>query len=372
MSCFPTERAVAEIDTSALTHNYRLLAQHAKKSANGAKNPRLIAVVKANAYGHGICLAVQAFLRAGCDFFAVATLGEAKQVRKLAPYADILILGYTPPQHAIDLSRLDLTQTVFSAEYAAALSKSATVSGVFVKTHIKIDGGMCRLGFAPEDLGGILTAVTKSNLTPRGLYTHFPVADTDLPATRAALCRFLACKNALATRGLSLFTHAAASAALLRLPETVLDGARVGLALYGIVPVATDLALKPALTLTAPIIQIHSVPANTPVGYGGCFVTRRASLIGTVPIGYGDGLSRRFGKAVGHVTVLHKSSSCAVPVAGNICMDQMMLDLTDTDAKIGDRAVIFSDPRDVAAALDTIPYETLTAIGDRVTRIKKG
>lgn len=366
MCCFPTERATAEINTAALIHNYKLLGRFLMQHARG-RAPRTIAVVKANAYGHGIETVVPALLLGGCDFFAVATLNEAITVRKHAPSADILILGYTPPQHAGELARHRLTQTVFSAEYAAALSKSATVLGCMIKTHLKVDGGMCRLGFRAEDVDAIFASARLPFLSPSGIYTHFPVADTDLAATRAAFSRFSECRLALSAKGLSLFAHAAASAALLSLPETALDGARVGLALYGIAPVKTELSLQRTLSLTAPIIQLHRVAAGTPVGYGGSFVTKQPSLIGTLPIGYGDGLSRSFGKRVGYVSYRDRT----VPVAGNICMDQMMVDLTDTDPKLGDRVVIFSDPCRVAAALDTIPYEVLTSIGARVQRKKK-
>ncbi|MBQ3056392.1 MAG: alanine racemase [Clostridia bacterium] len=291
-------------------------------------------------------------------------------MRRVAPAADILILGYTPPSRAADLARYNLTQTVFSLEYAQALSKAATVMGVFVKTHLKIDGGMCRLGFAPQRTQEIVRAATEKNLIPLGIYTHFPSADTDLPATRAALSRFLCCRQELAARGFSFFTHAAASAALLQLPEAVLDGARVGLALYGIAPVPCALGLKPALTLAAPIVQIREVPTGTPVGYGGAFVTARQSRIGTVPIGYGDGIPRRFRQAVGQVRVRCKSGVFFAPVAGNICMDQLMLDLTDTPAEVGDQADLLGDISATATALDTIPYELLTSIKERVLKIK--
>ena len=370
MSYFQDPRAIAHIDTAALSANFISLHNYATQHTKGTRPPRTIAVVKANAYGHGAALAVLAFSRAGCDFFAVATVEEAIEVRTLAPNADILILGYTPPTRAADLARYNLTQTVFSPEYAQALSKAATVMGVFVKIHLKIDGGMCRLGFSPQCTQEIVRAATEKNLIPLGIYTHFPSADTDLPATRAALSRFLCCREALAASGFSLFTHAAASAALLQLPEAVLDGARVGLALYGFAPVPCALGLKPALTLTAPIIQIHRVPSGTPVGYGGTFVTARQSRIGTVPIGYGDGIPRRFKDTVGQVRVLCKSGVFFAPVAGNICMDQMMLDLTDTPAEVGDEVDLLGDISATATALGTIPYEILTSIKERVLKIK--
>ena len=370
MSYFQDSRAIAMIDTEALTKNFIAVHHYAACHAKGSRPPRTIAVVKANAYGHGAALAVPAFSRAGCDFFAVATVEEAIEVRRVAPAADILILGYTPPSRAAELARYNLTQTVFSSEYAQELSKAATVMGAFVKTHLKIDGGMCRLGFAPQRTKEIVRAATEKNLIPLGIYTHFPSADTDLPATRAALSRFLCCRQELAARGFSFFTHAAASAALLQLPEAVLDGARVGLALYGIAPVPCVLGLKPALTLAAPIVQIREVPTGTPVGYGGTFVTARQSRIGTVPIGYGDGIPRRFRQAVGQVRVRCKSGVFFAPVAGNICMDQLMLDLTDTPAEVDDQADLLGDISATAAALDTIPYEILTSIKERVLKIK--
>ncbi len=370
MSYFQDPRAIAHIDTAALSANFISLHNYATQHTKGARPPRTIAVVKANAYGHGTALAVPAFSRAGCDFFAVATVEEAIEVRTLAPNADILILGYTPPTRAADLARYNLTQTVFSPEYAQALSKAATVMGVFVKIHLKIDGGMCRLGFSPQCTQEIVRAATEKNLIPLGIYTHFPSADTDLPTTRAALSRFLCCREVLAASGFSLFAHAAASAALFQLPEAVLDGARVGLALYGIAPVPCALGLKPALALTAPIIQIHRVPSGTPVGYGGTFVTARQSTIGTVPIGYGDGIPRRFKDTVGQVRVLCKSGVFFAPVAGNICMDQLMLDLTDTPAEVGDEVDLLGDISATATALGTIPYEILTSIKERVLKIK--
>jgi alanine racemase len=358
------------IDTEALTKNFIAVHHYATCRAKGMRPPRTIAVVKANAYGHSAALAVPAFSRAGCDFFAVATVEEAIEVRSLCPTADILILGYTPPARAADLVRYNLTQTVFSLAYAQALSKIATVTGVFVKIHLKIDGGMCRLGFSPQRTEEIIRAATEKNLIPLGIYTHFPSADTDPAATRAALSRFLCCREALSAHGFSLFTHAAASAALFQLPEAVLDGARVGLALYGIAPVPCALDLKPALTLTAPIVQIHLVPSGTPVGYGGAFVTARQSRIGTVPIGYGDGIPRRFKDTVGQVRVLCKSGAFSAPIAGNICMDQLMLDLTDTPAEVGDQVDLLGDISATATALGTIPYELLTSIKERVLKIK--
>ena len=367
MQGFPDARATALVDTTALIHNYRILNTYAAETAK--KTPRTVAIVKANAYGHGLPLAVKAFLRAGCDFFGVATLNEALQVRKLAPFADILVLGYTPPHRASVLVGANVTQTVFSPSYAVALAAEATQAGVTVPIHIKLDCGMHRLGFSPNEEHEIFMATTTKGLLPTGLYTHFPVADTDIPTTRAALERFLSCHRALTKVGLPLFAHTAASAALLSLPESILDGIRPGLALYGISPVPTALPLRPALTIYSHIVQIHDLPAGTPVGYGGAFVTKKAARIGTVPIGYGDGIPRRFSGQT--VRVFHKNSVFSAPVVGRICMDQLMLDLSGTAAAIGDTVQFFEDAARTAVALDTIPYEVLTALSPRIIRKEK-
>ncbi|MBQ3063477.1 MAG: alanine racemase [Clostridia bacterium] len=365
MTDFSPMRATALIDTAALMQNYQQLSAYAAAHANG-KAPRVIAIVKANAYGHDLRIATGAFLRAGCDFFGVATLKEALTVRKIAPSADILILGYTPPQHAARLAANKITQTVFSAEYTAALAHTARLAGTEIAVHIKLDCGMHRLGFSPDEINTIATLIGQKGICPTGIYTHFPNADTDIQATTHALARFLSCRAQLASKGYSLFAHAAASAALLTLPDSVLDGVRPGLALYGISPVKTRLPLCPALSLFSTVVQIHDLPSGTPLGYGGAFVTERPTRIGTVPIGYGDGISRAFSGET--VRVFHNNVAFTVPIVGRICMDYMMLDLGNTPVKTGDPVQIFYDIRKAAAGLQTIPYELLTTIGPRIKR----
>lgn len=362
MSPFPDFRAFARIDGDALSSNFHLLRARAKKAHPTAQ---LMAVIKANAYGHGTACVIPPLLAAGCDRFAVATAEEALEARQAAPSAHILVLGYTPPTMAPLLAKADVAQTVFSLPYAIALSEAMEGHGTLA-VHVKIEGGMCRLGFSPADLDGILSALRAKNLRPVGLYTHFPCADTDENATRRSLGEFLRCSRALQASGYTLFAHAAASAALLNLPETVLNGARAGIALYGIPPVPCE-GLRPVLSLHAPIVRILPVPAGTPVGYGGDFVTKRASLIGTLPIGYGDGFPRAL---QGMTATLHcQKGHFPVPLVGKICMDLCMVDLTDTPAQIGDTLCLFDNAAPVAARLGTIPYEVLTALSPRVKRI---
>jgi alanine racemase len=285
--------------------------------------------------------------------------------------ADILILGYTAPKHAPILAAQGLTQTVFSKEYATWLSRYAAKAACRVKVHFKVDTGMCRLGFAVTDIDAILQAACLPYLIPCGLFSHFPCADSDVIATRAAFFRFLSCRSTLRAQGLRLFSHVAASAALLALPETALDGVRIGLALYGVPPVKTALPLTPTLTLTAPVVQIRHVATGTPIGYGGAFVAKRPSRIGILPIGYGDGLRRDLEKAPGSVTFYCNNIPFSAPIAGHICMDMMAVDLTNTPVLLGDHATIFSDPRPIATALHSIPWEVLTALHPRILRKRR-
>lgn len=359
MRYFPPERATAKIHAAALIGNYRLLQKK-------AGNARLFAVVKANAYGHGLEGVTGILSGAGCTAFAVATLEEACTVRLHAPGAAILILGYTPPGKARLLSELSFTQTVFSARYAKALDAAAYAAGRVISVHYKIDGGMTRLGFPIDGAAAVRDAAQACPmLLPTGIYTHFPTPE-DGKSTGETLTRFRSLCGELAACGLRLPRHAAASAALLAREDAALDAVRPGLALYGISPVPTDLPLTPVLTLTAPIVQIHEVPPGTPVGYAGAFVTERKSKIGTVPLGYGDGFSRAL--AAFPLTLIHGKKQYRVPVAGRICMDQTMVDLTGTPAKEGDTVSVFGDVTEAARAAGTIPYEILTALEARLPR----
>lgn len=357
-SRFVRPRAVAEIDTDALFHNFRTVSR-----ACG----RTIAVVKADAYGHGLSLAVPPLLRAGCDFFAVASTDEAFRVRKLAPFATILLLGYAPLGEIAALAKAEITLTALSLPYAEALSRAAGEAGVCVSVHIKIDGGMCRLGLSPEDDRAVLRVLALPHLCVCGIFTHFPTADTDKKATKRALARF----NALRARlPVPLFAHAAASAAALALPEARLDAIRAGIALYGYPPVKTALELRPAMQVVAPVIQLRRVAAGTPVGYGAEHICPRASVIGTVPLGYADGFSRAL--AGYRLTVLCEGHAHTAPVVGRVCMDYLMLDLTDIPAKEGETVCVFGDFAAAARHAGTIPYELLTAISARVPRAGKG
>ncbi len=355
---FAHPRAVAEIDTAALSHNYKTLSRTCGNA---------IAVVKADAYGHGLALAVPALLEAGCSFFAVASAAEALEVRKLAPFATVLLLGYAPTSEIASLARAGITLTAFSRTYAEALSRVAGECGREIAVHLKIDGGMCRLGFPPEDTDGVLRTMALPHLSVCGIFTHFPAADTDRADTLDALARFNALRKKLPVR---LFAHAAASAAALTLPEARLDAVRAGIALYGYPPVHTPLALRPAMRVFAPVEQLRRVAAGTRVGYGGDFICQRESVIGTVPLGYADGFFRTLTGF--SVTVLCEGRAFTAPVVGRVCMDYLMLDLTDLPVKEGETVCVLGDFAAAAGHAGTIPYELLTAISARVERRGKG
>jgi alanine racemase len=366
-SCFPPYRGFAALDMNALVRNFCLLREKAQETGG---DTRVIAVVKANAYGHGMAQVLPALARAGCDFFAVATPDEALEARRLCKDADVLVLGYTPPACAVALAEAHITQTVFSADYAAALSSVMRAAKTRLNVHLKIDGGMCRLGFAPSDTEGLLQVLHRRELLVTGLYTHFPCADSDPLSTRQALAAFCACRDRLKALGYPLFSHAAASAAALTLPEARLDAVRAGIALYGYPPVQAAQGLLPAMRLIAPVVQLHRAAAGTPVGYGGHFVCKRESVIGTVPLGYADGMLRTL---TGHrLTVLCEDRTLTAPIVGRICMDYLMLDLTDLPAKEGETVCVFEDFSAMACHAQTIPYELLTAVSARVPRCEKG
>ena len=358
ISPFFAPRALCEIDTAALSHNYKTLVKSCGKT---------IAVVKANAYGHGLALVVPTLVGAGCDFFAVASTAEALSVRKLAPFAHILLLGYAPMTDISALSGANITLCAFSLAYAERLSLAARAAGKKLAVHLKIDSGMCRLGFSPSQKEDILRALALPYLDARGIFTHFPSADTDPKGTLASLECFQALQGSLPVK---LFAHAAASASALTLPEARLDAVRTGIALYGYPPVQTTLDLRPVMRICAPVIQLHRVAAGTAVGYGEAFRCQKESLIGTVPLGYADGMFRSL---TGYsATVLCGGMAYSAPIVGRVCMDHLMLDLTDLPVKEGETVCVFGDLAAMSHFAGTIPYELLTAISARVPRCEKG
>lgn len=375
----------AEIDLDALRRNYRLIQSTITATS---PNTRIIAAVKAEAYGHGAPACVRTLLGEGCSFFAVSCIDEAVAVRAVCDgenkNADILILGYTPPALAPQLCRFNLIQTLLSEDYAVHLDRAAREAAVTVRTHVAIDTGMNRIGFAAHSDAEIVSTAaaiarvsTFANLSQEGMFTHFARADEPLDSEGEALtdlqsARYRAVRRALEERGVHIpFHHACNSAATLRRPADHFDGVRVGLLLFGASPSPyASLPLAPVMKLKTVISHLHKLLPGESVSYGGAYVADTERLIATIPIGYADGFLRAYSGATVTVHTLHGDRPA--PIVGRICMDQCMIDVTDTGACTGDVVTLFGDaPNDVtayAARASTIHYESLCLISSRVTR----
>ncbi len=368
-------RSWAEIDLCALRQNYRFLCSRLQ----GKAMP--IAVVKADAYGHGMAACAKTLLGEGCRRFAVSCLEEGIALRKsIGKSAQILILGYTDPASAGQIARFDLSQTILSRAYGKELSRTAKSVGVRLRVQYALDTGMNRIGLPAQSKAEIcqtakeiLRFFKNSAFRSEGLFTHFACADdADDPLTERQSSRFAAVRNILQKSGVRLFCHVCNSAGTLLRPQEHFDGVRLGIALWGVSPVGNfRLPLRPVMRLCTRVVHLHAVRVGERVGYGGEFCADRSRLIATLPIGYADGWLRAYRGAA--VTVKTKKGSFRLPVIGRICMDQCMVDVTGTDAKIGDRVVLFGNrPADLSELADranTIPYESLCLVSSRVPRV---
>ncbi len=343
----------------------------------------LMAVLKADAYGHGAIRVARTALANGASALAVATLGEARALREADITAPVLVLGYTPPWQAREAVQLGITCTIFDFDVARAFADAAAALQREAVIHVKVDTGMARLGLPPAELGAFLYALQTGNeqeqpfagLRVEGLYTHFATADSaDTSFARLQLQRFGAVLAEISAAGLRPpIVHAANSAALLRFPEARFDMVRPGIACYGLAPAATTplpAALRPALSFHSEVAQVKQHPAGTPISYGGTFITTRPSVIATIPVGYADGLRR----SPPWRSVLIRGQRA--PIVGNICMDYAMVDVTEiAGVKRGDPVVLIGSQGsesigadEVATWLGTINYEVITNILPRVPR----
>ena len=374
----------AEIDMDALCHNYRTLCAHVHTAS---PHTRPIAVVKADAYGHGAPFCVRALLGVGCDFFAVSCIEEAIAVRHTCneadKNADVLILGYTDPSLAPLLSEHSLTQTLLSRPYAEALAEQAAACGIRLRTHVAVDTGMGRIGFPArtrEELISSTADVAAVAALPAldvcGMFTHFANADANTEkaetATNRQAERYHTLRSELEQHGVMIpFHHVCNSAAAVRRTQDAFDGVRLGILLYGAAPALhAGLDLHPVMRLSADVVHVQTLPVGETVGYGGRFCADGERRIAVLPIGYADGVPRALRGAT--LTAHTPSGTYPVPVVGNVCMDQCMIDVTDTDADVGTRVTLFGDTPDQLAALSTyaktIDYELLCAVSARVTR----
>ena len=371
--------AWAEISASAIAHNVRAL-----KTVMG--DTLLCAVVKANGYGHGAQLAARAAISGGADSLAVAIVDEGIELRGSGVSAPILLLAEIPPETIPDALSHSLTLTIGSLEGARAAVASAERLGGLHRVHVKVDTGMHRMGVDPAQVDDVVDVLLASSVIDlEGIYTHFSVADgssgADRSFTKAQIDRFDEVVVALAGRGVRpRLVHTANSAGALGYPEARRSMVRIGLALYGYLPEAwlasaleeKGLTLMTALTLRAQVVAVRRVEAGERPSYGRRRATSRASTIATVPFGYADGYPRRLFDAGAEVLI----NATRYPLAGNVTMDQLVIDCGDDDVKPGDDVVLLGRQGDEeitaeewARRADTITWEILCGIGARVPRV---
>lgn len=366
----------AEVDLKAIAHNIRELRRITNPKA------RFMAVVKANAYGHGIVEVARESLENGVEALGVAHIEEGIQLRKAGIDVPVLIFGYTPPMHAKKLIELDLTQTVYSYEISKKLSQAAAKYGKKIKVHIKVDTGMGRLGLLSGIKDSSLSDVESISRLPmlelEGIYTHFATADeSDRSYAGKQFEIFMDLLNQLRIAGLEIpVTHAANSAAIINMPETHLDMVRAGISIYGLYTSEevdrSIIKLKPAMELKTKIIHLKKVPAGFKVSYGITYETEKPTTIATVSIGYADGLNRLL-SSNGRMLVCGQSA----PIVGRVCMDLTMLDVGEIpEIAMEEEVVVFGrqgnasiTADEIASTINTINYEVVSTIMERVPRI---
>jgi len=386
---------VARVDLAALKSNYRCIVeylteegspegvglQRSAKASAERRTPGLIAVVKANAYGHGAAQVALALEDAGADLLACADIEEGAALRAAGVRADILVFG------ALSVSDLDgvfdchLTPTISTPGAARAVQAATARHHQRQRYHLKIDTGMNRLGFRYDNLQRTLPEVFASpNLHLEAVYTHFATADdpesplfNDQRVRFARAIDYVFADSRWGRTTDRPYRHAANSAALLRDSRVWYDRVRPGLLLYGLVPppLASTLSLTPVITLGSRIVAVKGVRPGEGVGYGMKFTAETPTQIAIVPAGYADGLDLRL---AGRGAVLIRGRRA--PIVGSVCMDMLMADVTGLDVSPGDEVVIIGpqggdriDVREMAAQIGTIPYEILCRIGSRIERL---
>lgn len=372
------KRTWAEVSLDNLSHNYRTLRE---KLPSGC---RFLGVVKADAYGHGAVPVSRHLCELGAEYLAVSNIEEAVQLRRGGLRGPILILGYTPPFYADELTAMNLIQEVHSLDYARALAERLSGLGRSLRVHIKLDTGMSRLGFFAYDheqtLEELCCVARMPQLRIEGIFTHFPAADSLAPQdeafTRLQFSRFMQMLSALKGAGIEPeIRHCCNSGATLLYPEYALDMIRPGLLTYGVAPAAElegRLDLRAVMQLRSTVFQVREYDAGIGVSYGRCYTTPEPKRIAVVGIGYADGLTRALS---GRMSVLYHGKRLAQ--VGRICMDMCMVDVTDApQIRPGDTVTVFGEDAgarigvgELTQSLGTIPYEMLCGINKRIPRI---
>lgn len=374
MTVFPVW---AVIDLSAISHNIREIRRVTASSAG------VMAVVKADGYGHGAVEVSRTALAGGAEWLGVARAAEGTALRNAGLEAPVLVLGYTPPEQYREVLAGQLVQAVYNREMGLDLAEAARRAGIKARVHLKVDTGMGRLGWlaGPGAWGEMLDLAKNPHLELEGIFTHFAAADDlDQSYTLEQLRKFRELTEQLRRSGLEFpLRHAANSAALLGLPETHLDLVRAGIAIYGLNPsdqvYYSNVTLRPALELKARVAYCKEAPAGFAVSYGCTYRTCRATCLATLPLGYADGYPRLLSSR-GEVLI----HGCRAPVVGRVCMDQIMVDVGNIqNVRAGDEAVLIGrqggeeiSAGEVAAKVGTIHYEIVSQINARVPRVYLG
>lgn len=367
-------RTWAEIDTNALLHNFNIIKETA--------NTKVCAVVKANAYGHDVTIVAPLLQKAGADFFAVSNIEEAIELRKIGITRPILILGYTPCDFVQELSVHNISQCVFSYEYADELSKEASKYNLKIKIHLKLDTGMSRIGYdcRNDNLNGISDALKSAKLDGfklEGVFTHFAVSDRNTEQedgfTAAQYNRFCKAIDALKAHGIyPEYKHCCNSAALCLDDDKHLNMCRAGIVLYGLTP-SSDLELsqpfKPVMSFKSVVSQVKAIRCGDTVSYGRTFTAENDMIVATVSAGYADGYPRLLSNR-GYVLI----NGCRANIIGRVCMDQFCVDATNIpDVKRGDEVLLWGNELPIEAPAEmigTINYELVCGVSNRVKRIK--
>ena len=368
--------AVAEINISNYTHNLREIRKLVGDSV------KIMAIIKANAYGHGLVEIAKAALKTEAEYLGIVSLGELKELRENGIHSPILILNYIDTDSIYEALSLDATLTVFDEEIIQHVSKTALELGISAGVHMDVDTGMHRAGCAPEDARMLAELVRNlPNISLEGVFTHFAESEDETSDfTSEQLAVFNTVLDELAANGLRPnIVHAANSAAVIAHPDAHFDMVRPGIITYGLTPFNsthskfnfTAESFKPVLSLKSVVAHIRNIQPGEGVGYNRRWKAERPSKLALVPIGYGDGWRRTPNPAK---NVIINGHVCEI--VGSVSMDQIVVDVTDvSDADVGDEVVLIGSTNgasitadDIAAELGTINYEVVTQLNARVAR----
>lgn len=365
----------AEINLSNLDYNIKNI-----KAKIGDRE--MIGVIKADAYGHGSVKVAEVLRENGCKTFAIATLQEAVTLREAGAKEEIIMLGLTPDMYADTIVNYDITPVVCDFANAKAFSDAAAKAGKTVSGLIAVDTGMGRIGYLADELEYAVEDVKKIAALPnfkiKGMFSHMSTADAfDKTYSHQQEAKYNKFYEALTAAGIEIpFRTLANSASIMELPTVYFDACRPGIILYGCYPSdevdVNQLSIKPVMSVKANIVHLKDVPAGFSVGYGRRYISEKPSKIATIALGYADGYPRPYSSQAKVIV-----NGVLAPIAGNICMDQCMIDVTDVpDVKVGDEVIVMgTDGKntiladDIAKATGTINYEITCAFGQRLPKV---